>query len=75
MDKVNNLEMAHEFVKSCYALIGIHGKFFNAFPMSISLNQINKDNMALMPYWFVLKLNTEYARLDKQICSKISQKL
>ena len=74
MEKVNDLEMAHEFVKSCYALIGIRGKFFNAFPMSISLNQINKDNMGSMPYWFVLKFNTEYALLDKQVCMKISQK-
>jgi len=71
MVQVDSLESAHNFVHSCYALIGIHGKFFNAFPMSISINQIRKENMGSMPYWCVLKLNTEYALLAETLKIRI----
>lgn len=64
---VKNLESAHSFVHSCYALIGIHGKFMSSVPIPLTIDRINKSIMPSLPYWFILKFNPEYAILDEHI--------
>ena len=72
LKQLTDLQSAHNFAQSCYALIGIHGKFLTAFPIPLTIDVINREIMSSMPYWLVLKFNTEYALLDKQISSAIN---
>jgi len=67
INQVTNLESAHRFSHSCYAMIGIYGHFISSFPIPLTIDKINKSIMSSLPYWFVLKFNAEYSLLDEHI--------
>ncbi|CAF0932401.1 unnamed protein product [Brachionus calyciflorus] len=69
LDKITDTKSAYDFKKYCQVIIGIHGEFMKAMGPILSLENITKDRIPSMPFWFLLKLNPEFSYLDKKIKS------
>ncbi len=74
LQQVRDIRSAYAYAKKhCCVQIAIMGKFLDSMVIFQALcnRDMNRDMVSSMPYWLMIKVNSEFQELDKHLLKSV----